>query len=81
MQSYNVQLTEITNEAYRYVPSTYLICDNDQAVPPQFQEMFAKRANALVEHCDSGHSPHLSQPDKLVKEIVATIESVIATVP
>jgi hypothetical protein len=42
-QSYNVLLTELTNEAYRYVPSTYLICDSDQAVPTQYQQMFADR--------------------------------------
>jgi hypothetical protein len=38
-----VQLTELTNEAHRYVPSTYLICDSDQAVPAHFRQMFAER--------------------------------------
>jgi len=42
-QSYNVQLTELTDEGYRYVPSTYLIYDSDQAVPAQFQQIFADR--------------------------------------
>lgn len=78
LQSYKVQLTKLTREAYRYVPSTYLICDNDQAAPPQFQQNFAELANSKIEHCSSGHSPHLSQPAMLVNKIVKMIETVTA---
>ena len=34
LQSYRVQTTKLTRAAWLYVPSTYLICENDQAVPP-----------------------------------------------
>ncbi|KAL6715534.1 hypothetical protein ACLMJK_006495 [Lecanora helva] len=68
-ESYKVQTTVLTHAAWRYVPSTYLICENDQAVPVPFQEMFATKANARVDKCSSGHSPHLSQPEMLVQKI------------
>jgi len=55
--------------AWHFIPSTYLICENDQAAPPAFQEMFAASAKAQVERCNSGHSPHLSQPQMLVQKI------------
>ncbi|KAH6662814.1 catalytic protein [Halenospora varia] len=74
LQSYNVQKTELTREAYKYVPSTYLICENDQAAPTQYQEMFAASANAQVDRCDSGHSAMLSQTESLADRIAAVVE-------
>lgn len=71
-QSYQVQTTKLTNAAWQHVPSTYLICENDQAVPTQYQEMFAASAASQVERCDAGHSPHLSQPALLVRKIHET---------
>ncbi|KAF2654653.1 alpha/beta-hydrolase [Lophiostoma macrostomum CBS 122681] len=73
-QSYAVQTTTITNAAYEFVPSTYVICDNDKAVPPQVQEIFSRAAGSHVERIDSGHSPMLSRKDKLVDIIVSVIE-------
>ena len=69
VQSYQVQTTKLTHAAWKYIPSTYLICDNDRAVLPQYQEMFAAKANAQIMHCSSGHSPHLSQPEMLAQKI------------
>ena len=77
-QSHKVQTTKFTRAAYRYIPSTYLICENDQAAPPQFQEMFAGSANAQVERCSSGHSPMLSQTDMLVEKIARAAEKAVA---
>ncbi|KAL3429939.1 hypothetical protein BDV09DRAFT_200118 [Aspergillus tetrazonus] len=56
-QSCAVQTTGVTRPAYQYIPSTYLICENGQAIPPQIQEMFAGMAKARVERCDAGHEP------------------------
>jgi hypothetical protein len=47
-QSYAVQTTQLTREAYRYVASTYVVCENDQGPPPQHQEMFGQTANSKV---------------------------------
>ncbi|KAL8963658.1 MAG: hypothetical protein Q9193_000102 [Seirophora villosa] len=68
-QSFQVQKTELTCAAWKYIPSTYLITENDQAVPPQYQEAFAKQIGSTVERCSSGHSPQLSQPEMLVQKI------------
>ena len=46
------------------VPTTYLLCERDQALPPPVQESFAARVDAVV-RLDSSHSPFLSQPRKL----------------
>ncbi|KAL1877798.1 hypothetical protein Plec18167_004767 [Paecilomyces lecythidis] len=75
-QSYKVQETPLSRAAYEYIPSTYLICENDQAAPSNFQEMFAHSANAEIDRCNASHSPMLSQPDMLVKKIIALAEKV-----
>ncbi|OJJ65453.1 hypothetical protein ASPBRDRAFT_591537 [Aspergillus brasiliensis CBS 101740] len=72
-QSYLVQTTPTTRAAYEYLPSTYLICEEDQAVPVQFQERFAELARAEIDRCSAGHSPMLSQPDMLVGKIAAVV--------
>lgn len=79
-QSYRVQTTNLTRAAWRYVPSTYLVCENDHAVPPQYQEVFASSAKARVEMCSSGHSPHLSQPDMLVQKIHEAAQKAIGEI-
>ncbi|KAI4260043.1 MAG: hypothetical protein L6R42_004244 [Xanthoria sp. 1 TBL-2021] len=64
-----VQTTKTTRAAWRYIPSTYLVCENDQAVPPRFQETFAATIQARVERCTTEHSPMLSQPEMLARKI------------
>ena len=77
-QSHRVESTKLTRAAWRYIPSTYLICENDQAAPPQYQEMFAASAKSEVKRCNSGHSPQLSQPDMLVQKIHEASEKAVA---
>ncbi|KAL9103287.1 MAG: hypothetical protein Q9163_001665 [Psora crenata] len=79
-QSYKVQTTNITRAAWRYIPSTYLICKNDNAAPLQYQEGFAALAEAEVERSSSGHSPHLSQPKMLVQKIHEAVQKAVAGV-
>ncbi|KAI1506466.1 alpha/beta-hydrolase [Biscogniauxia marginata] len=68
-QSYAVQTTKLSRAAYRYIPSTYVICENDKGPPPQFQEVCGKNAKAEIRRMNSGHSPMLSKTDELVKLI------------
>ena len=74
---YEIQKTKTTTAAWKHVESTYLICENDQAVPVQFQEMFAGMAKSRVVRCSTGHSPMLSQTSVLAKEIVEAAERAI----
>ncbi|OAL55343.1 S-adenosyl-L-methionine-dependent methyltransferase [Pyrenochaeta sp. DS3sAY3a] len=48
-QSHAVQKTELERTAYKYIPSTYLVCEDDKAVAVQYQEMFAGAAGAKQE--------------------------------
>ncbi|KAJ9363292.1 catalytic protein [Paecilomyces variotii] len=75
-QSYKVQETPLSRAAYEYIPSTYLICENDKAAPTNFQEIFARAANAEIDRCNAGHSPMLSQPAMLVKKITVLADKV-----
>ncbi|KAE8332765.1 Alpha/beta hydrolase fold-1 [Aspergillus sergii] len=79
-QSYRVQTTPVTRAAYEYIPSNYLICENDRAVPRQFQRVFAGKAKAQVESCNIGHSPMLSQPGMLAQKIITAVEKAAAAV-
>lgn len=78
-QSYAVQTTKLTQAAYRYIPSTYIVCENDQSVPPAFQEQFGRSINATMDKINSGHSPMLSQTEKLVEMIAAVAQRAVAT--
>jgi pimeloyl-ACP methyl ester carboxylesterase len=55
--------------AWREIPSTYVVCADDRAIPPWIQHAFAERATNSVAWPTS-HSPFVSQPD-LVVELLA----------
>jgi pimeloyl-ACP methyl ester carboxylesterase len=55
----------IREVAWREVPTTYVVCERDNAIPVFAQDAMAQRAGA-VRRLDAGHSPFLSQPDELV---------------
>jgi pimeloyl-ACP methyl ester carboxylesterase len=54
--------------AWHDVPTTYVVCQEDNAIPVEAQELLAKRAED-VRYLDSGHSPFLSVPDDLLSII------------
>lgn len=74
-QSYAVQTTAVTNEAFRFIPSTYVVCENDRGPPPQYQEMFGKTAGSEILKLGSGHSPMLSHTEELVEMIDRAVKS------
>ncbi|MFI0259611.1 alpha/beta hydrolase [Streptomyces sp. NPDC017056] len=55
---------QVTRAAWRTVPSTYVICEGDRALPPALQEKMSARASH-VERLGTGHSPFLSAPAEL----------------
>ncbi|TGO38450.1 hypothetical protein BHYA_0075g00220 [Botrytis hyacinthi] len=77
LQSYNVQKTKLTRAAYTYLPSTYPICENDQAAPSKYQEMFASTAGTQIDRCNVGHSAMLSQTALLAEKISTAAELAI----
>ncbi len=56
----------LTRAAWREVPSTYVVCEADQALPLFAQEQMAQRAGDVVRLPD-GHSPFLSSPAELAR--------------
>lgn len=54
----------LTKAAWHTVPSAYIVCEHDQALPPQNQETLATRSGE-VHRLASGHSPFLSMPQEL----------------
>jgi pimeloyl-ACP methyl ester carboxylesterase len=61
-QSVQVTGQPVGAAAWKYVPSTYLVCAQDRGTPAPLQREFARAAGRVVE-LDSGHHPFLSQPD------------------
>jgi pimeloyl-ACP methyl ester carboxylesterase len=66
---------EVQSESWRYLPSTYIVCSQDRAVPTRAQHAWAqeisdsrKDSKALVIYSD--HSPFLSQPSELAEALV-----------
>ena len=65
--------TPATYEAYRDIPTTYLLCENDAAISFEAQKAMVAAAgeNVVKSHvCKSGHSPMVSEP-QLVFDVIA----------
>lgn len=63
-----------------HIPSTYLVCENDRAIPPELQRKYieaAVQAGAQMRTvvCDSAHSPQLKSPELVVQLIADAIQS------
>ncbi|WP_449342178.1 alpha/beta hydrolase [Streptomyces aurantiogriseus] len=54
----------LTRAGWHTVPSTYILCEDDQALPAQSQQVLAARADE-VHRIEGGHSPFLSKPVEL----------------
>jgi pimeloyl-ACP methyl ester carboxylesterase len=60
----------VRSVAWRDVPSTYVICDQDHAIPVAAQEAMSAHAGA-THHLDSDHSPFLTDPEAVADLIRA----------
>lgn len=61
--------------AWKQIPSWYLVCTDDQMIPPPAQEFFAKRMDATVRSVKSSHTPFVSHPDAVTDIIVSAADS------
>ena len=60
----------VRSVAWRDVPSTYVICDRDQAIPVPAQEAMSAHAGT-THRLESDHSPFLTDPDAVAALIRA----------
>ena len=67
-QSYASMRQQLTETAWKTIPSTYVICEADNAIPVATQERIAQRADD-VQRLSTSHSPFLSQPAALARLI------------
>ena len=68
---------DFADPAWRHVPSTYVVCERDQAIHPDVQRTMARHADRIVEW-DSDHSPFLTHP-ALVTTLLAGLETATTT--
>jgi pimeloyl-ACP methyl ester carboxylesterase len=61
-----------TDVAWRTIPSTYVVCTNDQALPPGSQRSMARRATDVVEW-PTDHSPFLTRPGDVADLVIRSI--------
>lgn len=60
---------------YQYVPVSYLVCEDDKAVPVEVQRSIIARMQEESGHrvdvslCKAGHFPSVSCPEKVVQVI------------
>jgi pimeloyl-ACP methyl ester carboxylesterase len=62
--------------AWRELPSWYLVAQNDEAIPPDAERMFASRMGATTVEIPSSHVAMVSHPD----EVAELIEKAAGTV-
>ena len=64
--------------AWKSLPSWYLVAENDEAIPPDAERLFAKRMGATTVEVSTSHVAMVSHPDEVVKLVRTAAESVAA---
>ena len=70
-------LQPATWAAWRHVPSSYLVCGKDNAIPAFLQDMMIAQEGAnfdVTRFEDCSHSPFLSRPEETAEFIRSSIE-------
>ncbi|RAK95952.1 alpha/beta hydrolase [Aspergillus ibericus CBS 121593] len=63
----------VSYAGWKEVPSVYLVCEGDRALPVPLQEQLAGLAGSRIERCSAGHMPQVSQPERVAEVILAEI--------
>jgi len=64
--------------AWKSLPSWYLVAQDDEALPPDAERMFASRMGATTVEVPSGHLAMLSHPADVVKLTETAAEALLA---
>lgn len=58
------------------VPSFYLVCTKDQAIPLELQTAVCAGIPGIIKvFCDAGHSAYLSIPDEFLRLVIQCLEA------
>jgi pimeloyl-ACP methyl ester carboxylesterase len=58
-----------TAAAWKTIPSWYMVAQDDRALSPELQRLYAKRMNAHTTEIRSSHLPFISHPRDVTKLI------------
>jgi len=61
--------------AWKHIRSWYLVSSDDQMIPPQAEELMAKRMGATVRTVPASHASMISHPEAVADVIAAAAES------
>jgi pimeloyl-ACP methyl ester carboxylesterase len=61
--------------AWKTIPSWFLVCTDDQMIPPPAQQFLATRMNATVRSVASSHCPFMSHPHEVADIIALAADS------
>jgi pimeloyl-ACP methyl ester carboxylesterase len=56
--------------AWKTIPSWYLLCSEDEAIPPALQRFMAERADARIQEVPASHASMVSQPEAATRLIL-----------
>ena len=62
--------TDVTYDGWRHIPSSYLLCQKDKAIPAEMQEAMVAQEGSMFDdvlRIDAGHCPFISQPELTAK--------------
>jgi pimeloyl-ACP methyl ester carboxylesterase len=62
--------------AWKHLPSWYMVATNDQMIPPQAEELMAKRMGATVRKVASSHAAMVSHPKEVAEMIALAVQSI-----
>jgi pimeloyl-ACP methyl ester carboxylesterase len=62
--------------AWKSLPSWFLVAQQDEAIPPDAERLFAKRMGATTIEVPAGHLAMVSHPDETARLIEAAVAAV-----
>jgi pimeloyl-ACP methyl ester carboxylesterase len=62
--------------AWKHIPSWYMVATDDQMIPPQAEELMAKRMGATVRKVASSHAAMVSHPKEVTDLIGLAVQSI-----
>ncbi|GAA5198151.1 alpha/beta hydrolase [Rugosimonospora acidiphila] len=76
LQSWAAKTQPLTRAAWRSIPSTYVVCEADNAIPVFGQEAMAQRADKVV-RLNAGHDSFLSKPAEVAALIREELSALV----
>jgi pimeloyl-ACP methyl ester carboxylesterase len=62
--------------AWKHLPSWYLVCTDDQMIPPPAQEFLSGRMHATQRSVASSHAPFVSRPQAVADIIIEAVKEI-----